>query len=98
MKITEQTVDRIADLSKLRFEKSEKAALIDRLRGVVGFVDTLHSVDTSSAKPASYCEHLSSALREDTVAETLPRECLLDGAPKTDGEYFIVPKTVVGED
>ena len=33
-------------------------------------------------------------LREDKVSKSLSREAVLQNAPETDGEYFIVPQVV----
>ncbi len=92
MSISEETVDKISKLCKLEFNVTEKKELIDGLNGMLGMVDTLKEFD--SACENNFCEKSNGVTHEDNAENSLLREKVLETAPFSDNEAFLVPKTV----
>ena len=93
MKITEEMVDHISRLSRLRLPAEEKTAMAAELERIVAYMDVLGALDTTDVEPLSHCFPLKNVLRPDEVAPSFEREALLAGAPAGDGETFLVPRT-----
>ena len=94
MKITEELVDYVSTLSRLRLPQEEKAKMAGELEQIVTYMDTLNTLDTAGVEPMSHVFPLKNVLRPDQVVPSAPREELLGGAPERDEETFRVPKAV----
>ena len=94
MKITEELIDDIAALSRLKLDDAERAAMAGELEKIVSYMDVLSQVDTEGVEPLSHVLDLSNVLRPDVVEPSCDREALLKGAPKRDQATFLVPKAV----
>lgn len=94
MKITEELVDYISILSRLKLEPEERAAMAGELEKIVSYMDTLAQVDTQGVGPMSHVLSAVNVTRPDTVEPSFDREALLRGAPARDSETFLVPKAV----
>ncbi len=92
MKITNELVEKLANLSKLEFENQEKKNIKKDLEKIVGFVDKLSELDTSNVEPLIFMTDEINVLREDEVKQEITREEALKNAPKKDSDYFKVPK------
>ncbi|WP_294547980.1 Asp-tRNA(Asn)/Glu-tRNA(Gln) amidotransferase subunit GatC [uncultured Pseudoflavonifractor sp.] len=94
MKITEELVDYVSTLSRLRLPQEEKAKMAGELEQIVTYMDTLNTLDTDGVEPMSHTFPLKNVLRADEVVPSADREVLLSGAPDRDEETFRVPKAV----
>ena len=95
MKITTEFIDHISQLSRLRLpEEEEKAKMAGDLEGILAYMDTLNTLDTSDVEPLSHVFPVKNVLREDEVQPSMDRGELLKNAPAADNEAFLVPKTV----
>ena len=94
MKITEELVDYISVLSRLKLADAERAAMAGELEKIVSYMDVLSEIDTEGVEPLSHVLDVSNVLRPDTVEPSYDREALLKGAPKRDQATFLVPKAV----
>ena len=94
MKITEELVDYVSTLSRLRLPREEKARMTGELEQIVTYMDTLNTLDTDGVEPMSHIFPLKNVLRADKVVPSADREALLSGAPDRDEETFRVPKAV----
>ncbi|MGI5928676.1 Asp-tRNA(Asn)/Glu-tRNA(Gln) amidotransferase subunit GatC [Pseudoflavonifractor sp.] len=94
MKITEELVDYVSTLSRLRLPQEEKAKMAGELEQIVTYMDTLNTLDTDGVEPMSHIFPLKNVLRADEVVPSADREVLLSGAPDRDEETFRVPKAV----
>ena len=83
MKITEELVDYVSTLSRLRLPREEKAKMAGELEQIVTYMD-----------PLSHTFPLKNVPRADEVVPSADREALLSGAPDRDAETFRVPKAV----
>jgi aspartyl-tRNA(Asn)/glutamyl-tRNA(Gln) amidotransferase subunit C len=91
-KITRQDVDYVAGLARLTLDDAARDRLVNELGDVLSYMDKLNELDTSDVEPMMHALEVSNVYREDAVQPSLPREDALANAPKTDGEYFLVPK------
>ena len=93
-KITEETVDKLANLARLEFKGKEKEEIINDLNRMLDFVGKLNELDTSNVEPLIYMNDETNVLREDEVKQTISQKEALSNAPKKDSDYFKVPKVV----
>jgi aspartyl-tRNA(Asn)/glutamyl-tRNA(Gln) amidotransferase subunit C len=104
MSVSEQDVDRVAELANLELTTSEKAQMLRDLNSVLGYFAQLNELDTSSVLPMAQVadqmadrrarEALAPHLRPDDIAPSLSREEVMACAPDTDGIFFKVPKVI----
>jgi aspartyl-tRNA(Asn)/glutamyl-tRNA(Gln) amidotransferase subunit C len=94
MKITEETVNRVAELAKLEFTPEEKKELIGDMNKILTFMEKLNELDTEGAEPLIYMSGQVNALRKDEVVQEITHEEALKNAPKKDSDYFRVPKVL----
>lgn len=93
-KITPDTVDKLATLSRLEFDGKEKEEIISNLNKMLDFVGKLNELDTSNVEPLIYMNVEKNILRTDEVKQEISQKDALLQAPKKDSDYFKVPKVV----
>ena len=91
MSMNQETVERMAALSKLHLTQEEVQQLSCELETIVNYMDILSQLPSEQAERPSL---LNNVLREDRVICSPDRAVLLSNAPETDGETLVVPKTV----
>ncbi len=94
MAVTKQDVDKVANLSRLSFEESEKERLMGTLNDILGYFDMLRELDTEKVEPLTHILPVHNVMREDEVRPSLPREAALANAPKSDRGHFVIPKVI----
>jgi aspartyl-tRNA(Asn)/glutamyl-tRNA(Gln) amidotransferase subunit C len=99
MSVSEQDVERVAELANLELTSGEKAAMLRDLNSVLNYFAQLNELDTASVPAmeqvaAHMAEGDAQHLRPDEVAPSLSREQVMACAPDTDGIFFKVPKVI----
>ena len=94
MKITEETIDHISHLSRLRFEGAAKDAIRQDLENIIGFMGKLEEVPTDNVEPLVFMSDEVNVLREDEPEVTITQAQALKNAPKKDSDYFRIPKVL----
>lgn len=94
MEVTDQLVENLADLSRLKFSDKEKAEIRQDLQKMISFVEKLNEVDTSGVEPLLHMSEVTNVYREDEMQGSMPREEALANAPVADANYFKVPKVI----
>lgn len=94
MKLTKETVERLAELSKLEFNDIEKTELVNDLNRIIGFIEKLNELDTDGVEPLIYMSEEKNVLRSDEIQQEISHEEILQNAPKKDSDYFRVPKVL----
>jgi aspartyl-tRNA(Asn)/glutamyl-tRNA(Gln) amidotransferase subunit C len=103
MSVSEQDVERVAELANLELTSTEKASMLRDLNSVLGYFAQLNELDTNSVTPMLQVAAQSMAsgeteaalhLRPDEIAPSLNRDRVLASAPDTDGTFFKVPKVI----
>lgn len=94
MKITQEMVEHIAALSRLELSGPEKARMTGELEQILDYMDVLNGLDTEGVEPMSHVFPLKNVLRADEAEPSTDQAAILQNAPESDGESFLVPKTV----
>lgn len=97
MEINEALVDKLAKLSRLRFDVSEKEAIRNDLQRMIGFVEKLNELNLEGVKPLLHLNQEVNVLRDDEVKGSISREEALRNAPGHDERFFKVPKVIKKE-
>jgi aspartyl-tRNA(Asn)/glutamyl-tRNA(Gln) amidotransferase subunit C len=98
--VSEQDVERVAELANLELTSDEKAGMLRDLNSVLDYFAQLNELDTGSVPPMLQVARVAEGeepdvhLRADVVAPSLNRERVLVCAPDTDQVFFKVPKVI----
>lgn len=100
--LTLDEVRKIADLARLELSDAELAALAGQLDAILGYIDLLREVDTTTVEPLAHALDVSNVFRDDEPAPSLPVEEALANAParrlgKGEGFYAVPPVQEVEE-
>ena len=96
MAIDKSTVERIAELSKLKFDSSEQEAILKDMNRMLDFVEKLKEVDTEGVEPLVYMLDEQPTVRLDKVEQLNTQAEALKNAPDADSDYMKVPKVMKG--
>ena len=91
-KITTEDVEYVAGLAQLILDDDSKERLVHEMGDILNYMDKLDELDTEGVEPMMHVLDLTNVYREDVVRESLSREDAMRNAPKSDGEYFLVPR------
>lgn len=91
MQVTRQDIVKVAALAKLELPESELELVADKFNRVLDFVAQLNQVNTLGVEEMAHPVDVNSVLRNDELRPSLPRDVALANAPKSDGEFFLVP-------
>lgn len=94
MKISPEKAMAIATLARLEISPQQAAELGAQMDDILGYMDKLNELDTSSVEPMYTPVEQPGFLRVDEVIKEFNRPDILRNAPESDGEYFIVPRIV----
>jgi aspartyl-tRNA(Asn)/glutamyl-tRNA(Gln) amidotransferase subunit C len=92
MDISNELIDKLADLAKLEFNGEDKERIKTDLVQITAFFEELNKVDTDGVEPLIFMSDAVNVLREDVVKVELTHEEALKNAPAKDSDYFRVPK------
>ena len=94
MEINDVLVDKLAMLSRLHFNETEKVSIKNDLEKMIRFVDKLNELDTTGVEPLMHISSNVNVLREDEVNQGCSREEALLNSPLKDEQFFKVPKVI----
>ena len=94
MKITDEIVDHIAHLARLKFEGEKKVAIKEDMERIISFMDILSELPTDNVEPLIFMNEEVNVLREDIPVVSLTQKEALKNAPKKDSDYFRIPKVL----
>ena len=94
MQINDELIDRLAMLSKLKFEGEKKEVIKADLERMLDFVSKLDQVDTKGVEPLIHMSDVVNVLRQDVTSSDTTKEEALKNAPQKDSDYFKVPRVV----
>lgn len=94
MKITEETVEKLAHLARLEFKQEEKAVMAEEMSRMLDFVDQLNQVNTDGIEPLIYMSDATNVMRADEVKVMISHQEALKNAPKKDSDFVRVPKVI----
>ena len=94
MEMNDQLVEKLAHLSRLQFNESEKAEIKNDLQRMIGFVEKLNELNLDGVEPLLHMSDEINVLREDEIKGSISREDALKNAPLHDDQFFKVPKVI----
>ena len=94
MKIDKESIKKIAHLARLEFDENSSAKLAQDMSQILDWVDQLNELDTSQIEPLTTMSSEVNVMREDKIGTHLDHEAALKNAPKSDADYFRVPKVL----
>ena len=94
MKITDDLVDHISHLARLKFEGDNKEAIKKDMENIISFMDKLSELPTDNIEPLIFMNDEVNVLREDNPNISVTQDEALKNAPKKDSDYFRIPKVL----
>ena len=94
MKVTKETLEKIAHLSRLEVKPEDEKQLMKDLSETLTWVEKLNELDTDNVEPLTHMSREINQLREDSAKNSLNRKDALKLSPKNNEEFFIVPKVI----
>jgi aspartyl-tRNA(Asn)/glutamyl-tRNA(Gln) amidotransferase subunit C len=94
MAVDNDTVRRIAFLSRLKVESDKLEDTKQEFNKILAWVEELNEVDTDNIEPLVSVNNEALVLREDEISSGHNAQEVLSNAPKTEFGYFVVPKVV----
>jgi len=91
MKINNKLIKNLADLAKLKFNKTSSEEIKSDLEKMIGFIDKLSEINTDGVEPLIYLSDEVNVLRDDKVSSEVSQKEALKNAPEKDSDYFKVP-------
>ncbi len=94
MAIDNETVKRVAFLSRLEVEEDKIEAAKEEFNKILAWIEELNEVNTDNVEPLIAVNDTTLRMREDTVTAGNCPEAVLKNAPSAEYGYFAVPKVV----
>ncbi len=94
MEVTDELIDKLANLARLEFNATEKDEIKSDLQKMIGFIDKLNELDTSGVEPLLHMTDNVNILRDDVRKGMLPTGEALKNAGLHDCHFFKVPKVI----
>ena len=89
-----KTVTTISYLSRLKIDDQKEEKIIEDLDNIIKFVDQLNIIDTSNVAPLTNPLEKTAKTRKDIVTAKNLKKDLLEVAPSSNDDYFLVPRVV----
>jgi len=96
MQIDKEAVRQVALLARLELSEEELQKCAGDLTRILEYVDRINAMGLENTEPLLEINKRHTKPREDgDNQQTLERKTVLDQAPESDGEYFLVPPVIV---
>jgi aspartyl-tRNA(Asn)/glutamyl-tRNA(Gln) amidotransferase subunit C len=92
VEITQQDVEKVAQLARLAVTPTEKDTFAKQLSQILTHVDKLNQYETMGVEPTSTVMGRVNVFREDVIRPSLPSDKALANAPEREADGFVVPK------
>ena len=89
-----KTVTTISYLSRLKIDDQKEEKIVEDLDNIIKFVDQLNIIDTSDVAPLTNPLEKTAKTRKDIVTAKNLKKDLLEVAPSSNDDYFLVPRVV----
>lgn len=94
MEVNDALIDKLANLSKLNFNGTEKQEIKNDLQRMISFVEKLNELNLDGVAPLLHLSDETNVLREDEIKGSISREEAFKNAPLHDKSFFKVPKVI----
>ena len=89
-----KTVSTIAYLSRLSLNEQNEDKITKDLENIIKFVDQLEATNTKNIEPLANPLEKTAKTRIDKVTAKNRKEVFLERSPKSNEDYFLVPRVV----
>ena len=89
-----KTVSTIAYLSRLSLNEENEEKITEDLKNIIKFVDQLDGAYTNNIEPLANPLEKTAKTRTDNVTAKNRKEVFLERSPKSNEDYFLVPRVV----
>jgi aspartyl-tRNA(Asn)/glutamyl-tRNA(Gln) amidotransferase subunit C len=93
MEITDQIVDKLATLAKLKFEAADKLQIKTDLQNMLGLVAKMDELDTTNVEPLLHMTNTNYS-RTDEVNNSITNADAMQNAKNNKAPHFIVPTVI----
>ena len=94
MSVDEKAVRRAAHLARLAVPEERLAPLAAELSGILAWVEQLNELDTQNVEPMTSVRPMRLYRRADVVTDGFYPEDIVKNAPRSEDNFFVVPKVV----
>ena len=94
MSVDAATVRRIAQLARIAVTDAEVPHLAGELNAMLAFVEQLSEVNVEGVEPMTSVTPMEMKKRQDVVNDGGIPDDIVQNAPATEGQFFLVPKVV----
>lgn len=98
MSIDKETVRKVAHLARIAEPEDRLEPLAKELSGILGWIEQLNEVDVEGVEAMASTVEVALPMREDVLQDGPTGggqpENIVANAPKTEANYFVVPKVV----
>jgi aspartyl-tRNA(Asn)/glutamyl-tRNA(Gln) amidotransferase subunit C len=90
MRLTREEVEHVAALARLGLSDAEITRLQDQLSSILEHIAAIDRLDTEAIPPTAHVIAMTNVMRPDVVSGSLPREAVLENAPRQSDGFFEV--------
>lgn len=94
MALDKNDVEKIAHLARLQINDTDITEVAQRVSNILGMIDQMQSVDTSTVSAMAHPFDTGQRLRADQVTESNQRDYYQKIAPATQNGLYLVPKVI----
>lgn len=94
MEVTNELIDKLGQLARLKIEPGEKESLRKDMQQIIGFIEKLQELNTTGIEPLQHLTTEINQLRDDIVIPSVSTAEALKNAPLKDNNFFLVPKVI----
>jgi len=94
MTIDTKTIQKVANLARLKITDEEATKYGPQLSNIINFVEQLSEVNTDDVEPLASPVDITLRLREDEITDGGVQKEVLANAPEELEGFFVVPKVV----
>ncbi len=94
MKISLEKVEKVAELARIALSDEEKESLSQDLSNILDYAEKINELDTSNVEPTAHILDIQNVFRQDEVGQSMPVDDIIKLAPKSDGNFIVVPKVI----
>ena len=90
MALTREEVEYVAALARLGLTDDEITRLQGQLSSILDHIAAIDRLDTDAIPPTAQVIAMTNVMRPDVVTDSLPREAVLENAPRQADGFFEV--------
>ena len=94
MSVDKNTVRHIAKLARIALPEERVEPMVAELNNILGWMEQLQEVDVAGVEPMTSVVAQKLKMRGDVVTAGGDAAAIVANAPKTEDDFFVVPKVV----